>query len=140
MRKSIVVFLLLLLAACDWHPTGEDPVPGEDWSQFDYVFVGSTPDYIGAKTYMKINILDDGSVDGEVMGAFYTKFAGTLLEGDLELAGQYINNACPNIISRAWFAGEFTESELTGAWSVESCVMSEIDFDGMLVGGREKND
>jgi hypothetical protein len=141
MRKLLLVLsVLLVLVGCGWKISGEnEPVPNEDWSQYDYVFVGPTPDYIGGKTYMKLDVDEDGTVNGQVMGAFFTYFTGALTDNKLEVYGQYINSRCPTIPSRAWFSGTLTDSTLDGAWRIESCAISEIPYAGVLVGGRELN-
>ncbi len=138
MKKLLAVTLLLLsLAACEWHVQGEELVPGEDWYRYDYVFESTAEGYVGNKAYIKFNVGDDGAVDGEATGAFYTEFAGTLIDGTLELYGQYVSNACPEIPSRAWFGGIMAGTTLTGSWQVESCEVSELAYEGTLVGGRK---
>lgn len=131
----LCVMALFLAVGCDWHVSGEDQIPDEDWEFYDYVFAGESPDSDGDDMLLKINLDEDGSVSGETTGVIYAEFTGTLADDKLNLKMEFLDHKCESV-GLAVFNGTFSEEEVTGKLSVWSCEVWQFDYTGQWVGGR----
>ena len=136
--KSHILLLLLLMCvvtSCgNWKIQGTDEIPDEDWENYDYVFEGDSPDPNGDPMFFKINIDENGLVDGETLGVFYAQFAGTLADQAIFLEMEYIDHRC-EMTAYATFNGTFTENELIGTIQVSACEIWQYIYQGVRVGG-----
>lgn len=137
LRLFISLIVLAALFGCDPNFNGYDEDhPTEDWKYYDYVFQGDSPDPEGLPMTVEFNLLDDTQVDGRVYSIFYADFTGTLDEnGKLELTMTFSDPRCEDP-GYAEFVGWIVDDILSGHWLVETCVRSEFDYEGELVGGR----
>lgn len=132
----LLLCIPLTLAACDVNFNGYTvDHPTEDWNKFDYVFSGPSPDADGQEMLVKFDQLEDGTFEGETLGAFYAQFVGIQLRDELIFDLAIDDNRCPEP-GHGRFNGTLDGDTLRGVWTIRSCQWLDFWYEGVLVGGR----